>query len=128
MPLPSPTPSPCPANHYATSLLPHDFPVQGLPTIRAYGAGPRFRAAFLEQLSENGAWGFCFLTTGERLLKAQLAARTITLRLNTISQARGVHGGCMHIFAPCGPLCKEINVACLPALPACPACLPWLLT
>lgn len=29
---------------------------QGLPTIRAYGAGARFRASFLWDLSENGAW------------------------------------------------------------------------
>ena len=38
--------------------------VQGLPTIRAYGAGARFRSAFLQGLSENGAWWFCFYTTG----------------------------------------------------------------
>ncbi|KAL4420399.1 hypothetical protein ABPG75_010055 [Micractinium tetrahymenae] len=37
--------------------------LKGLPTIRAYGAGPRFRASFLWDLSENGAWWFCFMTT-----------------------------------------------------------------
>lgn len=30
--------------------------MQGLPTIRAYGAGARFRSSFLWDLSENGAW------------------------------------------------------------------------
>ena len=38
--------------------------LQGLPTIRAYGAGARFRAAFLTDLSDNGAWWFCFITCG----------------------------------------------------------------
>ena len=42
----------------------HPNTVQGLPTIRAYGAGGRFRSAFLQDLSENGAWWFCFYTTG----------------------------------------------------------------
>ncbi|KAL4424666.1 hypothetical protein ABPG77_004473 [Micractinium sp. CCAP 211/92] len=37
--------------------------LKGLPTIRAYGAGARFRSSFLWDLSENGAWWFCFLTT-----------------------------------------------------------------
>ncbi|EFN52562.1 hypothetical protein CHLNCDRAFT_138549 [Chlorella variabilis] len=37
--------------------------LKGLPTIRAFGAGPRFRSAFLQELSDNGAWWFCFLTT-----------------------------------------------------------------
>lgn len=35
---------------------------QGLPTIRAYAAGPRFRALFLADLSRSGSWWFCFLT------------------------------------------------------------------
>ena len=46
----------------AETLLP--CAPQGLPTIRAFGAGPRFRSAFLQELSDNGAWWFCFLTTG----------------------------------------------------------------
>ncbi|PRW21108.1 multidrug resistance-associated 1 isoform X3 [Chlorella sorokiniana] len=37
--------------------------LKGLPTIRAYGAGARFRSAFLWDLSDNGSWWFCFLTT-----------------------------------------------------------------
>jgi hypothetical protein len=36
--------------------------LRGLPVIRAYGAGARFRAAFLQALSHNGAWWFCFLS------------------------------------------------------------------
>ncbi len=48
---------------------------QGLPTIRAYGAGPRFRAAFVAALNANGAWWFAFIST----------ARWIGFRLDAIS-------------------------------------------
>lgn len=36
--------------------------LQGLPTIRAYGAAPRFHDAFLEHLSLNGRWYFAGLS------------------------------------------------------------------
>ena len=48
---------------------------QGLPTIRAYGAGPRFLAAFIGALDANGAWWFAFIST----------ARWIGFRLDFIS-------------------------------------------
>lgn len=38
--------------------------LQGLPTIRAYGVGERFRTAFLSDLTANGSWWFCFLVGG----------------------------------------------------------------
>ena len=37
--------------------------LKGLPTIRAHRAADRFRADFLELLSANVAWWFCWLTT-----------------------------------------------------------------
>jgi len=37
--------------------------LQGLPTIRAYAAGERFRAAFLAELDGNGAWWFAYIST-----------------------------------------------------------------
>jgi ABC-type multidrug transport system fused ATPase/permease subunit len=37
--------------------------LRGLPTIRAYAAGPRLRAAFLAAASRNAGWSFCWLTT-----------------------------------------------------------------
>lgn len=37
--------------------------LKGLPTIRAYAAAARFRAAFLRLLTANGAWWFCWITT-----------------------------------------------------------------
>ena len=37
--------------------------MQGLPTIRAYGAGERFRATFLAELDANGCWWFAFMST-----------------------------------------------------------------
>lgn len=40
--------------HLFNTLLP--WISQGLPTIRAYRAGARFRSAFLFDLSDNGAW------------------------------------------------------------------------
>ena len=48
---------------------------QGLPTIRAYGAGPRFLEAFIGALDANGAWWFAFIST----------ARWIGFRLDAIS-------------------------------------------
>ncbi|RMZ52713.1 hypothetical protein APUTEX25_000832 [Auxenochlorella protothecoides] len=36
--------------------------LKGLPSIRAYAAAPRFRARFLRDLSDNGAWWFVFVT------------------------------------------------------------------
>ena len=48
---------------------------QGLPTIRAYGAGPRFLDAFVGNLDANGAWWFAFIST----------ARWIGFRLDFIS-------------------------------------------
>lgn len=41
--------------------------LRGLPTIRAYGAGARFRGAFLTALTRNGAWWFCFLSCARRV-------------------------------------------------------------
>lgn len=37
--------------------------LQGLPTIRAYGAGDRFRASFLEELDLNCSWWFGYIAT-----------------------------------------------------------------
>lgn len=50
---------------------------QGLATIRAYGAGPRFRAAFLAELDANGAWWFAFIST----------ARWVGFRLDLVAAA-----------------------------------------
>lgn len=49
--------------------------MQGLPTIRAYDAGPRFYEAFMEYLDKNGSWWFCFIVT----------SRWIGFRLDTIA-------------------------------------------
>lgn len=49
--------------------------VQGLPTIRAYGAGERFKKSFIGELDANGAWWFAFIST----------ARWIGFRLDAIS-------------------------------------------
>jgi hypothetical protein len=37
--------------------------LQGLATIRAYGAGDRFRAAFLRELDLNGSWWYAYIST-----------------------------------------------------------------
>ena len=39
------------------------FVLQGLATIRAYGAGDRFRAAFLRELDLNGSWWYAYIST-----------------------------------------------------------------
>jgi hypothetical protein len=49
--------------------------MQGLPTIRAFGAGERFKQAFVGELDANGAWWFAFIAT----------ARWIGFRLDFIS-------------------------------------------
>ncbi|BDA43779.1 probable cystic fibrosis transmembrane conductance regulator [Coccomyxa sp. Obi] len=49
--------------------------LKGLPTIRAYGAGERFKESFIGELDANGAWWFAFIST----------ARWIGFRLDAIS-------------------------------------------
>ena len=49
--------------------------IQGLPTIRAYAAQPRFHSQFVTDLDRNGSWWFCFIAS----------ARWIGFRLDLIA-------------------------------------------
>ena len=49
--------------------------LQGLPTIRAYGAGPRSQSGFVRALDANGAWWFAYIAT----------SRWIAYRLDAIA-------------------------------------------
>ena len=62
---------PWPASHPLWLLC-----LQGLPVIRAFNAGHRFRAAFLSDLTDNGAWWFTFITMGESHMQAPAPAGT----------------------------------------------------
>jgi hypothetical protein len=48
--------------------------LQGLPTIRAYGAEPHFQESFISHLSLNGQWWYAY----------RAAARWIGFRLDMI--------------------------------------------
>ena len=51
--------------------------MQGLPTIRAYGAQQRFRDEFLMQMDINGSWWYAFMGT----------ARWVGFRLDLVAAA-----------------------------------------
>jgi len=48
--------------------------LRGLPTVRAFGAGPRFHASFARALAQNGAWWHAFIAS----------ARWVGFRLDAI--------------------------------------------
>jgi ABC-type multidrug transport system fused ATPase/permease subunit len=48
--------------------------LRGLPTVRAFGAGPRFHLAFARALAQNGAWWHAFIAS----------ARWVGFRLDSI--------------------------------------------
>jgi ABC-type multidrug transport system fused ATPase/permease subunit len=48
--------------------------LRGLPTVRAFGAGPRFHLAFSRALAQNGAWWHAFIAS----------ARWVGFRLDSI--------------------------------------------
>jgi hypothetical protein len=90
---------------------------QGLPTIRAYGAGPRFRTAFLQQLSDNGAWWFCFLTTGGLRCGSVFSFVCVPVCSSHRNDA---------ICAPCSPPFNSLSAQLWHARPAHPPPLPPL--
>lgn len=58
-----------------------DSSVQGLPTIRAYGAEAAFQSSFISHLSLNGSWWFAYLASSRWIgFRLDLIA-TITLTL-----------------------------------------------
>jgi ABC-type multidrug transport system fused ATPase/permease subunit len=63
----------CSNHHTLRACTPQS--IKGLPTIRAYGAGPRFHAQFLDLLSLNGAWCYAVVST----------ARWVGFRLDSIA-------------------------------------------
>ena len=81
---------------------------QGLPTIRAYGAGPRFLAAFIGALDANGAWWFAFIST----------ARWIGFRLDSISAIMLTAGSILAMAIH--------DKVCVPLHPELVFCILWL--
>lgn len=61
--------------------------LQGLPTIRAYGAESAFQAAFIDHLSLNGSWWFAYLASsrwiGFRLDLIATVTLTVAVMLAT---------------------------------------------
>lgn len=55
--------------------------MQGLPTIRAYGAESAFQSAFINHLSLNGSWWFAYLASSRWIgFRLDLIA-TVTLTM-----------------------------------------------
>ena len=73
--------------------------LQGLPTIRAYGAQARFRAQFTDALDANGAWWFAFIST----------ARWVGFRLDLIASVI-LTAGCIL----CMDIYQRVRLGCLP--------------
>ena len=80
---------------------------QGLPTIRAYNAGLRFREEFIGFLDRNGAWWFAFIAT----------ARWIGFRLDFISAIMLTAGSmlAMAIHDKVRNRLSELLPSCMPA-------------
>lgn len=61
--------------------------LQGLPTIRAYGAESAFQASFINHLSLNGSWWFAYLASsrwiGFRLDLIATVTLTVAVMLAT---------------------------------------------
>jgi hypothetical protein len=68
--------------HVFERLVWNDFvALQGLPTIRAYGAESTFQASFIDHLSLNGSWWFAYLASSRWIgFRLDLIA-TVTLTL-----------------------------------------------
>lgn len=74
--------------------------LQGLPTIRAYGAESAFQASFINHLSLNGSWWFAYLASSRWIgFRLDLIA-TVTLTVAVmLATALRQHVSALHQLA-----------------------------